>query len=162
LISRRIVADTGPLNYLVLIGAEAILPQLFGAVVVPSAVLEELLDPAAPAPVRDWAGTPPDWLEVVPDRQDRIQETGRLDRGEAAAIALALALRADALLVDDRAGAKIANALGLMTVGTVGLLDRAAARGLIALEQTIARLRATNFRVRPELLDALVERHRKP
>src|SRR5437879_6555330 len=39
---RLIVADTGPLNYLVLIGASDLLPKLFETVLVPQAVCDEL------------------------------------------------------------------------------------------------------------------------
>jgi hypothetical protein len=37
-----VVSDTSPLNYLVLIEAERFLPDLFGRVVIPPAVLAEL------------------------------------------------------------------------------------------------------------------------
>jgi len=43
-----IVADTSPINYLVLIKEIEILPKLYGKVVVPGTVREELLRPVAP------------------------------------------------------------------------------------------------------------------
>src|SRR5260370_650757 len=46
---RLVVADTGPLNYLVLIEASEILPKLFDAIIVPEAVKAELVHPSAPA-----------------------------------------------------------------------------------------------------------------
>ena len=49
------VCDMGPLHYLVLIGAEHILPQLFDRVVTARVVIEkEMSDPSAPDPVRRW------------------------------------------------------------------------------------------------------------
>jgi predicted nucleic acid-binding protein len=45
-------------------------------------------------------------------------------------------------------------------IGTLGVLDLAALRGLIDIEDAFARLRATNFRYRPEIMDALVAQHR--
>ncbi len=56
---RLVVADTGPLNYLVLIGAIDLLPKLFETVLVPQAVCDELRHPVAPALVRIWAEHPP-------------------------------------------------------------------------------------------------------
>ena len=47
-----VVADTGPVNYLVLIGATEILPKLFDKVLVPQAVLNELSRHATPEGVR--------------------------------------------------------------------------------------------------------------
>ena len=46
---RLIIADTGPINYLVLIGNIELLPILFENVILPSAVQAELTDPDAPA-----------------------------------------------------------------------------------------------------------------
>jgi predicted nucleic acid-binding protein len=43
-----VVADTGPLNYLIQIGEAEVLPKLFERVVIPPAVLHELLDPGTP------------------------------------------------------------------------------------------------------------------
>jgi predicted nucleic acid-binding protein len=47
-----VVADTGPLSYLVLIDAIELLPKLFEKVFTPEAVTAELLDQDAPAVVR--------------------------------------------------------------------------------------------------------------
>ena len=61
---RLVVADTGPLNYLVLIDAIELLPKLFEKVFVPEAVRAELVHQDAPAVVRAWAAQPPAWLDV--------------------------------------------------------------------------------------------------
>ena len=45
--------------------------------------------------------------------------------------------------------------------GTLGVLARAAQRDLINLEAAFLRLKATNFRYRPEILDALLAQHKK-
>ena len=47
---RIVVADTGPLNYLVLIGQVNLLPALFEKVIVPTVVYRELTSPRAPIP----------------------------------------------------------------------------------------------------------------
>jgi uncharacterized protein len=78
-----------------------------------------------------------------------------LDAGERDAILLAVHLRADLLLMDDREGVEAARHLGLTTTGTLGVLVRAAERGVIDLSAAIGRLRNTNFRVDPLLLERL-------
>lgn len=90
---RLVVADTGPINYLVLIGQIFLLPALFEKVILPEAVRSELADPAAPRAVRGWIADPPTWLEVrqVSDISPREAVGRRLDPGEKAAIELATA-----------------------------------------------------------------------
>jgi predicted nucleic acid-binding protein len=158
---RVVVADTGPLHYLVLIGHIALLATLFEAVTVPTSVLAELLHPAAPDPVRRWTVSLPAWLTIVAAPTEADPFLSSLDQGEADAIALALALSAELVLMDDRAGVAVARAKGLRVVGTLGILELAADRGLIDITAAVSRLKETNFRYRPELLDALVARHRR-
>ena len=59
-----VVSDTTPLNYLVLVGKQDILPLLFGQVIVPEAVMRELQASAAPPEVRQWLRSRPGWLET--------------------------------------------------------------------------------------------------
>ena len=73
-----VVSDTSPLNYLILIGLQEILPALFRRVVAPPAVLAEMLQPGAPEAVSAWAATPPEWLEVIaPTSVDFSARAGR-------------------------------------------------------------------------------------
>ncbi len=58
---RVVVADTGPLRYLLAIGHIDILPKLFKSISIPTTVHDELLHPAAPALVRLWASITPPW-----------------------------------------------------------------------------------------------------
>ena len=61
---RLIVADTSPLYYLVTINEIDLLPRLFGTVLIPEAVHDELRHPSTPQTVWLWATSPPAWLEV--------------------------------------------------------------------------------------------------
>ncbi len=85
----EIVADTAPLNYLVLIEAVGILPRLFASVLIPPAVKKELSHGNAPAAVSTWIANPPSWLKVV-NLKTSVVALSHLDDGEAEAIALAL------------------------------------------------------------------------
>ena len=51
----RVASDTGPLHSLALIEAIEILPALFGGLVIPETVVEDLSHPEAPVAVRDWS-----------------------------------------------------------------------------------------------------------
>ena len=55
-----VIADTTPLNYLVVIEHSHLLPQLYGRVLIPRAVFEELQQERTPAAVRAWASHPPE------------------------------------------------------------------------------------------------------
>lgn len=82
---RLVVADTGPLNYLVLIEAIDVLPRLFEQILVPAAVYDELAHADAPVPVRAFIAQKPAWLEVRPnpDRCDEDAIDFDLGRGRA-------------------------------------------------------------------------------
>jgi predicted nucleic acid-binding protein len=153
-----VVADTGPLHYLALIGEIDVLPRLFGTVIVPAEVRTELDQPMTPPSVRVLATTPPPWLDVRPTplTDDGDATLRALDAGERAAIVLAASIGADLILMDDRPGVAAARAKGFAVTGTLGLLERAFRHGWIDLAGAVAALRATNFHIRQELLDILL------
>jgi hypothetical protein len=66
-----VIADTGPLNYLMLIGPVAVLQPLYKRVIVPQAAVQELDDASAPAAVRTWIAQPPDSLRSGPTRPQK-------------------------------------------------------------------------------------------
>jgi hypothetical protein len=70
----------------------------------------------------------------------------RLDEGERAAILLATQIGADLLLIDDRDGVNVARSKGFAVTGTLGILDLAATRGLIRLNEAVEHLKNTSFR----------------
>lgn len=156
----RVVADTGPLNYLVQLGHVGLLQALFGAVILPDAVCAELRHPGAPSLVRQWAAAPPGWVDI---RQGiaTLPLPRKLGAGERHCLALALHLRADLILMDDRLGVGTARRHGLAVLGTIGVLARGARRGLIDLEAAFDDLRRTNFRIDAALLDEVLTRHRQ-
>lgn len=146
---RLVIADTGPLNYLILIGHIDLLPVLFEKVVLPDAVQGELASGKAPVVVRNWIANLPAWLEVrdAPLSQAEDDSLEGIDAGERAAIQLAASLNADLLLMDDRKGVNAALRRGLRVTGTLAILDLAAQRGLADFAQAVGQLRQTSFRV---------------
>jgi predicted nucleic acid-binding protein len=149
------VSDTSPLNYLVLIDGTHILPALFDQVVVPQSVKLELSHERTPRLVRSWIETPPPWLLVqTPAVSD---STILLGSGERDAICLAKELKADIVLVDDRAARRVAKDRELNVMGTLGLLDLADARGLIDLAKAMDAIVRTTFRIRADAVRSLLD-----
>lgn len=146
-----VVADAGPLQYLVRIAAIDVLPPLYQRVLVPQTVALELQQTNTPAPVRDWIAQLPAWCEIRPD-PPADPTLAFLDPGERAAIPLALSVRADRLLIDDLAGRAEATRRRLRVTGTLGVLIDAHWAGLLAFEQALAQLRETNFYLSEEVI----------
>jgi predicted nucleic acid-binding protein len=154
-----VVADTTPLRYLVVIGRQDLLPALYGRVVIPPAVADELNQESTPADVRNWIVARPTWLEIRQPTQGLDPDID-LDAGERDAIALAEELRADLLLVDDADARQEAARRHLPVVGTLRVLADGASLGLTNLQHDFQRLLETNFRVSRELLETLLEEQR--
>ncbi len=57
-----VVADTSPINHLILIDAVRILPELYQTIFVPEAVFDELQAEETPEKVRDWIKNLPAWF----------------------------------------------------------------------------------------------------
>ncbi len=146
-----IVADTTPLNYLIFIDRTAILPALFGEVLIPKAVLEALRHPRAPEAMCRWLQAPPAWLRITPVRQ--VDKTGQLGKGETEALNLAVEQQVKVVLMDERKGRAAAKARGLLPVGTLNLIDLADEQRLLDGIQALHDLRQTTFRADPELLE---------
>ena len=153
-----VVADNSPVRYLRVLDCTHVLPVLFARLLIPQAVLRELQHPHTPAVVRTWMAARPPWLEVRPILGQPDATVARLEAGEQEAIVLAQELQADILLVDDGKARDVAIAQGLRVMGTVGVLEQAAIRGLVGLPEVLARLVATNFRLRPSILTEVLAR----
>lgn len=152
-----VVTDTTPVNYLVLIDHVHLLRELYGRLVLPQAVYEEMRREAAPEKVRAWAAHLPEWAEVR--AATSADPALKLGAGEREAIQLAEELGADLLLVDDRKARREARRRGLSVTGTLAVLAAAAERGLVDLPGAITALQQTTFRAPAELLAELFRRH---
>lgn len=119
-----VVSDTSPITNLVDIGRLELLRTLFGTAVIPREVFRELADGGIGVP---------DWIEVrdVRDRTRVADLENRLDPGEAEALSLAIEIKANLVLVDERRGRAVAKDLGVRTIGVLGVLLRAKSEGHI-------------------------------
>jgi len=150
-----VVADSSPVNYLILIEEIEILTRLYGKVVIPRTVREELLRSQAPDMVRKWVNSPPAWIEVRAPETKPDDALSKLDAGERDAILLAAELTAEQLIVDDREGRRLAKQRGISVIGTLGVLKAASDLGFLDLRSVVERLQATSFFVSPEVLSSL-------
>lgn len=134
-----VVSDTSPITNLIEIGRLDLLRDLFGEVLIPPGVFRE-------ATFIDWHRLEVDtcdWIRVVElrNRDLFVKLAEKLDRGEAEAIALAVELSAEIILIDEAAGRFEAAESGLIVTGLLGVLIRGKKQGLItSIRPEIARL----------------------
>jgi len=151
-----VVSDTGPINYLALIGHLDVLPALYGQVVIPPAVVNELSRSSSPDLVRRLFESLPSWLIIGP-LPAADQDLSELGDGEQQAISLASSLHADLLLCDDKDARDAAQRKALRVIGTLGVLQEASRNGLLNLRDALMKLRATNFRISRSLIDRILD-----
>jgi len=119
-----IVSDTTALTTLIKSGLDWILPQMFGEILIPKAVADELLC---------FHSCLPDWcivrVAIEGPLLDRLRQT--VDLGEAEAIVLANELQASVILLDDKKGRRQAEALGLAPLALPAVLAAAKRQEII-------------------------------
>jgi uncharacterized protein len=127
-----VVADTSVLINLCCVQQGGLLKSLFNEVVIPPEVKMEFLRLAASVPRFTGLVLPQGVREQKPSiLLSAVQAEPGLDVGESAALSLAMEIKADAILVDERRGHEVALKLGLRTIGIIGILLKAKSAGLI-------------------------------
>ena len=125
-----VVSDTSPISNLLQIGEINLLRQIFYKIVVPTEVFAEICQIESHKEFlikQDWIET-----ATLADTNLRNSLMTDLDSGEAEAIALAIELKADYLLMDETKGRQIAGSYGIKVTGIIGVLIKAKEEGLIA------------------------------
>ncbi len=128
-----LVSNTSPISNLAKVKQLELMYQLYGVILIPNAVYDELLDERAGETVIT-AVQSADWLEIHSVQNQKLvnQLSDRVNVGEAEAIALAVEVKAARLLIDERLGGQAATDLGLKNTGVLGILLSAKRRNLIA------------------------------
>lgn len=126
-----VVSDCSPIRALHHLGLLGLCHDLYGAIVVPAAVRDELRRPTSTCPAIDIASFPHFAVQIPRAAPTSVGVPPDLDPGETQAIALAVELHADLVLMDERKGTQAAREMGLTTIGVFGLLLEARRKGLI-------------------------------
>jgi predicted nucleic acid-binding protein len=133
-----VVSDTSPVSNLLVIGRLDLLRAVYPAVLVPPAVHAEILALRRfSVSLTDYVRA--DWIRLQAPTDLAFVSTllKRLDAGESEAIALAVEVGADTLLIDESKGRFEAAGLGLNTVGLLGVLLKAKAIGALPLVKPV-------------------------
>lgn len=125
----HVVSNTSPIINLAFVGLLDLLPQLYGTILIPAAVWHEVVVQGSgqPGAVELQQAS---WIKIeTPRNRDLVNTLRReLDAGEAEAIALALQIKADLLLMDERLGRDVAQYHKVRCVGLIGVLIEAKAK----------------------------------
>lgn len=128
-----IVSNTSPITNLAAVSQLDLLQQLYNSIIIPQNVNIELTGVGVPVPGSTEVQTE-SWIETqqVSDRKLVTLLRQELDPGEAEAIALAIELNADLLLLDERRGDQVASSLAIKIKSLLVVLIAAKSRGLIS------------------------------
>ncbi len=127
-----VLSDTSAISVLTRIGYLHLLEKLFQEVIIPQKVFDELLE-LSNFGVDISPITQASWLKIYSPQQTPLllHLLNILDEGEAHAIALAIELKSDLLIIDEYEGRKVATQLKLQITGVGGILVRAKLRSFI-------------------------------
>ncbi|MCX7841299.1 MAG: DUF3368 domain-containing protein, partial [Anaerolineae bacterium] len=127
-----IVSNASPLINLARIGKLDLLYQLYGELIIPQAVWQEVVLDGVGQPGAEQVKTS-DWIKVRSIKDERLAQALRyeLGAGEAEAIVLAIEAQAELLLMDERLGREMARHLGVRYIGLIGVLCEAKHKRLI-------------------------------
>lgn len=153
----EVVSNTTPLQYLHQAGVLAVLPQIYGRIVVPTAVADELrVGREAGVDVPDPASL--DWIEIRLVEPSPWPVARDIHRGEAEVLALTGASPGILMILDDLAARPHAKLLGLKFTGTLGVLLRAKRQVLIPMVAPVLdKMEECGFRLAPNTRREVLE-----
>ena len=154
-----IVSNTSPITNLSAIGKIQLLEQLYGEIIISSAVFQELTQWGDSIPGAKEVKTY-DWSIVKPVNNISLVQSlkNKLDEGESSVIALALELNADWLIIDEQLGRQTATEYNLKITGILGILIEAKRQKLIPLVKPILDdlINTAKFWVNPSLYNRIL------
>ncbi|MBC6481846.1 MAG: DUF3368 domain-containing protein [Hormoscilla sp. GM7CHS1pb] len=155
-----VVSNTSPIISMAAIGQLNLLQQLYNQIIIPTAVYDEIAN-AGKTDVGAAAVQTLSWIKTqrVTDYSPIGSFPKRLNAGENEAIALAIELNADLLLIDEKLGRKVARSSGLKLTGVLGILMAAKRRGLIPVVKLLMDdlIAQVGFRVNTELYAEILQ-----
>ena len=152
------IVNTSPIFYLHRLGLLGILNKLYGDITIPEAVRNELEKGHVQGEDVPHLENYP-WIQIIsvnmPGYLNLIVDLGL---GESEVLAIATNHPSALVILDDKLARRIAEMRGFRLTGTAGALLRAKEKGLIpALKPVIEKLLSLNFRLKPDLVKAILE-----
>ncbi len=140
---RRVISNTTPIITLLTISKLELLKELYGKIIIPQGVFEEIEEGKNKDYYTDLSLI--DWVEIksISDREP-LKYINDLDKGEAEVIVLANELKADLVIIDEKLGREYANYFNLKLTGTIGVLLKAKELGLVEKIKPLLRTMTKN------------------
>ena len=134
----KVVVNATPLIALSLIDQLELLNQLFDEVIVPSGVYQEVVISGASKPGAIELKNA-SWIQVQSVTPSSIIEPLLLglDRGELQVILLAVSIKPDWVIIDEKLARRVAKVMGLSVKGTVGILLAGFHAGYLSKQETL-------------------------
>jgi predicted nucleic acid-binding protein len=156
--SRLVISNTTPIISLALVGRLDLLEKLYGNVLVPPAVVAEVLA-GGQFGIGVLEFQQATWFSQTPladpRRADLLVD---LDRGEAEVIALAQEINADLVILDERLGRRHAQRLGLEITGTLGVMLKGKQLGFVPeVKPLVERLQKGGIRLGRPLIARVLQ-----
>lgn len=132
-----IVSDTSCIGYLIQINLLHLLQILYGEIIIPVSVNDEILQLANKRDILSEFKNA-DWIKIYSAHNlSNVEDYENiLDRGELEAISIAIELNADLLIIDEKLGRIVATTIGFDITGLVGILITSKNKNLIPSVKT--------------------------
>ena len=150
---RKIISNSTPLIILSKIGELEILKNLYGEIIIPRAVFDEVT-------IKSDAIKNLSWIKIleVQDKSNRKIYQAKLHDGEVEVMMLAKEISADLLIIDDNAAKKFAKFLGFQVTGTLGILLKAKSEKIISeVKPILEKMQAENFYISDEIIKLVLK-----
>lgn len=155
-----IISDTSPITNLSAINQIQLLNQLYNTIIIPQAVYGEMANLRADVPGTKEVKSLP-WIHTQTVINSALADElkAEIDPGEAEAIALAIEMKADRVIIDDYQGRMVAARFGLKLIGILGILLIAKQRGLIEFVKPLMDdlINIAGFRINPQLYTHILQ-----
>lgn len=139
---KTIISDTSCFIILSKIGELDLLRNVYGQITTTVDIATE------------FGETLPEWVEIVEvkDKPKQLLLELQLDKGESSAIALALEIAESTIILDDIKARKVADKLGLIYTGTIGVIVKAKLNGVLpSIKPMLNKIKQTDFRLSAEI-----------
>lgn len=154
---RKVIPNTTPILSLLKIDKLVILKEIYGNIIIPYAVYEEIEKGIKKPYYQDL--TQLDWIKIKKiSKPKELSFFIDLDKGEAEVLILSQELAADLVIIDEVLGRRYAKQMDMRLTGTLGILLKAKKQGLItSVKDLLSELEQKGSWFNPKLLSKVLE-----